>query len=89
MAASVDHLDGLAELGQRGGLAGAGGTGHHQTAPPVVGALVQLDQAATGGDDLADRGSLDHQQPGVVVDAVVVVAGSFVLGQARPNRRRQ
>jgi hypothetical protein len=75
----VDHLDGLAELGQCGGLAGAGGTGHHQAAPPVVGPLVQLDQPTTGGDDLTDRGSLDHQQPGMVIDTIVVVAGAFVL----------
>lgn len=59
---SVDHLDGLAELGERGGLAGSGGAGHHQAASSVVGVLVHLDQAAARGDDLADRGSLDHQQ---------------------------
>ena len=89
VAAPVDHLDGLAELGQRGGLPGPGGTGHHQAAPPVVGVLVQLDQPAAGVDDLADRGGLDHQQPGVVVDAVIVVAGAFAGFQARPDRLGQ
>src|SRR6516162_1505503 len=39
--------------------------------------------------DLADRGGLDHQQPGVVVDAVIVVAGAFAGLQARPDRLGQ
>jgi hypothetical protein len=89
VTAPVDHLDGLAELGQCGGLPGPGGTGHHQAAPPVVGVLVQLDQPAAGGDDLADRGGLDHQQPGVVIDAVIVVAGAFAGLQACPDRLGQ
>ena len=89
VTAPVDHLDGLAELGQRGGLPGPGRTGHHQAAPPVVGVLVQLDQPAAGVDDLADHGGLDHQQPGVVVDAVIVVAGAFARFQARPDRLGQ
>ena len=89
VTAPVDHLDGLAELGQRGGLPGPGRTGYHQAAPPVVGVLVQLDQPAAGADDLADHRGLDHQQPGVVVDAVIVVAGAFARLQARPDRLGQ
>src|SRR6266508_1012109 len=89
IATPVDHLDGLTELSERGGLARPCRAGNHQAAPPVVSVLVQLDQTAAGGDDLTDRGSLDYQQPGVVLDAVIVVAVPLVIGQGRPDRLGQ
>jgi hypothetical protein len=54
VALAVDDFEGLAELGDRGGLAGAGRAGEDQAAASGVGVAVEVGQAASLGDDLAD-----------------------------------
>ena len=81
MPLTVDHLDGLAELHQAGGLPGPGRAGQDQPAPSGVGVPVQVLQPPALQGDLADGRGGDHQQPGVVSQPQVVVG--------RPVRRRQ
>ena len=85
MAPPVEDLDGLAELGDRGGLPGPGGAGDDQAGPAVMGGPVQVGQPPPGGDDVADRRGLHDQQPGVVGDPVIVVGGPLVRLQVLPD----
>jgi hypothetical protein len=73
VALVVDDFEGLAELGDRGGLAGAGRAGQDQAAPAGVGVAVEVGQPASLGDDLADDRGRDGQQAGVVVEPGLVV----------------
>jgi hypothetical protein len=72
-ALAVDDFEGLAELGDRGGLAGAGRAGQDQAAPAGVGVAVEVRQSASLGDDLADDRGRDDQEPGVVVEPGLVI----------------
>jgi hypothetical protein len=51
--------------------------------------LIQLDQPAAAADDLTDRGRLDNQQPGVMIDAIIVVIGPLAVFQGSPVRTGQ
>jgi hypothetical protein len=73
VALAVDGFEGLAKLGDRGGLAGAGGPGQDQAAPAGVGVAVEVGQPAALGDDLAGDRGRDDQQPGVVVEPGFVI----------------
>lgn len=93
VAGAVGGLVGLAELGDRGGLPGAGRAGQDQ---PLAGAdrmPVQQRQTASGGDGLPQRRGGDHAQPGVVVQPFVVIgaagiaAQGGVLGTGQQGRR--
>jgi hypothetical protein len=55
VALAVDDFEGLAELGDRGGLAGPGRPGPDQAAPAGVGVAVEVEQPASLGDDLTGR----------------------------------
>jgi hypothetical protein len=70
-----------AQLGDGGGFASPGLAGDDQ--PTAAGDLVTVeqDQAAAGGEHLADGRGGDHDQAGVVVQAGLVVGGSSLGGQ--------
>jgi hypothetical protein len=74
MALAVDEFEGLAELGDRSGLAGTGQAGQDQAAAAGVGVAVEVGQPASLGDDLADDRGRDDQEPGVVVEPGLVVS---------------
>ena len=86
VALAVDDLEGLAELGDRGGLAGAGRAGQDQAAPAGVGVAVEVGQPASLGDDLADDRGRDDQQPGVVVEPRLVIRQSPGAVESAPLR---
>src|ERR1035441_1098239 len=85
VAAAVDDLDGLAELGDRGGLPGPGGAGDDQAGPPVMGGPVEVGEPPPGGGDAADARGMPDQVAGVVGDPVVVVSGPLFLAQTLPD----
>jgi hypothetical protein len=73
VALAVDDFEGLAELGDRGGLAGAGRAGQDQAGPAGDGVAVEVGQPASLGDDLADNRGRDDQEAGVVVEPGLVI----------------
>ena len=84
MAAAHGAFVAAAELGDSGGLAGAGGAGDDEA--PAGGDLVavQQHQAPPGGGDLADGRGGHGGQPGVVVQASFVVVGPGLLVERKP-----
>ena len=83
---AVHDLDGLAELGDRGGLPGPGRPGHDQPAPPGD------RRGGSGTDSLRPSvmtcrmtGVGDDQEPGVVAEPVLVVGEPLVVPQAAPG----
>src|SRR6266516_1462061 len=82
----VDRLMGLAELGDRGGLPGAGCAGQDQAAAGADGVPVEQGQPASGVDDLPQRRGSDRGQAGVVVQPHLVVSDAVGVSQRLPLR---
>jgi hypothetical protein len=89
VALAVDDIEGLAELGDRGGLAGAGRAGQDQSAAAGVGVAVEVGQPAPLGDDPADDRGRDDQQAGVVVEPCLVIGQPPGVGTPVPGKRAQ
>jgi hypothetical protein len=87
VACCVNGLVGLAELGDGGGLAGAGRAGQDQAAAGGDRVPVEQGQSASGGDDRAQGAGRDRGEPGVVVQPQFVVgeATRFVQGLPLPG----
>ncbi len=85
----VGDLDGLAELGDRRGLPGPGRPGHHEPGPPVMGEAVHPDQVPALGDDPPDDRGLDHDQPGMVLQPLLVVGGALAVLERRASPARE
>ena len=77
------QLVGAAELGERGGLAGARRAADDHAAAGGDLVPVELDQQPAGADDLPDDRGVHQRQAGVVVDPRLVVPGPLRRVQAR------
>jgi hypothetical protein len=75
----------LAELGDRGGLAGRGWAGDDQAAAGAHLVAVEQDQPPAGVGDLSDRRGGDHDQPGMMVQPRLVVGFPCLVVQALPR----
>src|SRR5579864_5361844 len=93
MTGPVDRLVSLAELGDRGGLAGAGRPGQDQAAAGADRVPVQQRQAPSGGDDLPQRRGSHHAEAGVIIQPLLVISrpgvtaeGSVLVPGQKPGR---
>ncbi len=77
VAAAHGELVVLAKLADGGGLAGGGRAGDDQAAAGAELVAVEQDQPPAGGHDLADHGGCDDDQPRVVAQTMLLVAGTL------------
>src|SRR5947207_442619 len=74
----------LAAVGDSGGVPGPGWPGDHEAGLAGVGEAVHADQVPAPLDEPPDDRGLDHDQPGVVLQPLLVIGGTLAVLKREP-----